>query len=204
MRKKSKLKKSIAIVCLVVAVITVVGLLYSLFLPVSVEEANIKLENIMVNNRGKALYDEALTEKEWRSEYFYNKSLYGMNWDEYEKLYCDNSSFDAYSVSFEIVNDTDKAMGIFSVDGLESNHIIVEDYLDNEESVFINPGETYFVSVIVYIDRDEFPDADEEFVLSKIGRINYSPLRGTGNAQIFFGGDICGLFYKRFFTVTMN
>ena len=196
-----KLKSILTAVSLSVVAAVLIGALYSIFLPLSINETNIELKNIAVKNIGKALYGEALTKKEWRSDYFYNKSFYAMDWDEYEKIYCKNSSFEGFSVSFDIVNNTDKVMGLFSVNGFESEYIVVMDCLDNEETVYISPGESYLVSFVVYVDCDEFTDVDEEFILSKIEKIEYSPLRGTSNTSIFFGGNIGGLFYKRFFAV---
>ena len=196
-----KSKSIIIAVSLSIVAAILIGVLYSVFLPLSINETDIELKNIAVENIGNVFYGETLTEKEWRSDYFYNKSLYGMDWAEYEKIYCESSSFEAFSVSFDIVNNTDKVMGLFSVVGTEAEYIVVMDCLDNEESVYIDPGESCLVSFVVYVDCNEFTEVDEEFVLGKIEKIEYSPLNGTDNTSIFFGGDIVGLFYKRYFNV---
>ena len=101
-----KSKSIIIAVSLSIVAAILIGVLYSVFLPLSINETDIELKNIAVENIGNVFYGETLTEKEWRSDYFYNKSLYGMDWAEYEKIYCENSSFEAFSVSFDIVSDS--------------------------------------------------------------------------------------------------
>lgn len=204
MKKKIKnLKLKLPVIFLVVVIIFL-GVIACL-LPIKSKKAFVVTQNLQVEKIGVLwTYEEnqeiSLLNEDVFTDYFFNES-HGMSFKEFKNVFSYNTNYDLYTVSFEIKNNSPNTLGLFSIESNHNDFVVVHNYLDNEEVVFIEPGETYLVGLRVYVHRDTVSNPDENFILEQIDKICFSEISSTSNIDIFMA-EIKSVFYKDFFCLS--
>lgn len=170
----------------------------SLIFPIKSSDKSIKIKNIQIENIGSVDYiEQPYDEKEIFIDYVYNNIRSGISYKEYKAFYLSGSVYDNYHITFELTNNTNYFLGLFYIEGCEVDGVVVKNALDNEEAVFIKPGETYFLEISAYVDRTKFPSATDELILNQIKSLQFSKLKNTRNIDIVIQSFVDS-FYKNY------
>lgn len=199
LNKKSFIKLSKVILLLIVFIFFV-----RYFLPIKIEKKLVEIKDLSVQKIGvlktyEHNQDITIFEKEIFDDYFINHS-HGISFNEYKKIYSYNTKYDLYTVSLYVKNNSLNTIGLFYVESYSDNFIIVPRPINNEESVFIDPGDTYLIGIDVYVNREYMPYVDDEFISSQIDEICFSQIKDKRNSSIF-AAEISSIFYKEYFTL---
>lgn len=203
MKKKIKNLKLKLPVTFLVVVIIFLGVIACL-LPIKSKKAFVVTQNLHVEKIGVLwTYEEnqeiSLLNGDVFTDYFFNESR-GMSFKEFKNVFSYNTDYDLYTVSFELKNNSPNTLGLFSIESNHNDSVVVYNYLDNEEVVFIEPGEIYLVGLRVYVNRDTVPNPDDDFILEQIDKICFSEIRSTSNIDIF-AAEFKSVFYEDFFSL---
>ena len=184
--------KCIFIVLLILSLICLI----SNFLPITKNNKDIVLSNIEISDGVSQKKQEEHSCVEILEDFANEGAQFGYDYFDFKKIYYNQSQYKLYVLSFEIYNGTSETIGINDVISYDKNGMYVCKYISNAEKVYIAPGDSDLVSVVVYID-ESLSDVDSlyDVIIGNIEKITFVQSETNSNLVWFFKEKISSRFF---------